>query len=146
MAKLLNNNSSPLYICTVFFKIHSSVDGHVSCFHVWDIVNSAAVNVRVHVSLRIMVVPIYIPTSGTLGSLFSAPLQHLLFVDLFDDSHSDRCEGIPHCSLICISLKINNVENLSTCFLAIGMSSLEKCLFRCSAHFLIGLFLFFFKY
>ena len=26
------------------------------------------------------------------------PLQHLLFVDFFDDGHSDRCEVIPHCS------------------------------------------------
>ena len=26
------------------------------------------------------------------------PLQHLLFVDFFDDGHSDRCEVISHCS------------------------------------------------
>ena len=26
------------------------------------------------------------------------PLQHLLFVDIFDDGHSDWCEVIPHCS------------------------------------------------
>ena len=25
------------------------------------------------------------------------PLQHLLFVDFFDDGHSERCEVIPHC-------------------------------------------------
>ena len=25
------------------------------------------------------------------------PLQHLLFVDFFDDCHSDRCEVISHC-------------------------------------------------
>ena len=33
------------------------------------------------------------------GSLLSTPsLQHLLFVDFFDDSHSEVYEVIPHCS------------------------------------------------
>ena len=48
--------------------IRSSVDGHLGCFHVLAIVNSAAVNNGIHVSFSILVSSGYMPSSGLAGS------------------------------------------------------------------------------
>ena len=45
------------------FFSHSSVDGHLDCFHVLAIVNSAAVNNDIHVSFSILVFSGYMPRS-----------------------------------------------------------------------------------
>ena len=50
------------------FFIHSSVDGHLGCFHVLAIVNSAAMNNGIHVSFSSLVSPGYLPRSGIAGS------------------------------------------------------------------------------
>ena len=53
------------------FFIHSSVDGHLGCFHVLAIVNSAAINNGMRVSFSILVSSGYMPQgicSGITGS------------------------------------------------------------------------------
>ena len=54
------------------FLIHSSAGGHLGCFHVLAIINSAAMNIGVHVSLSDLVSLVCMPRSGTAGSYGSS--------------------------------------------------------------------------
>ena len=54
------------------FLIHFSASGHLGCFHVLAIINSAVMNIGVHVSLSALVSSVCMPSSGTPGSYGSS--------------------------------------------------------------------------
>ena len=54
------------------FLIHSSADGHLGYFHVLVMINSAAMNIGVHVSLSDLVSLVCMPRSGIAGSYCSS--------------------------------------------------------------------------
>ena len=50
------------------FLIHLSPDEHLGCFHVLAIINSAAMNIGVHVTLSDLVSLVCMPRNGIAGS------------------------------------------------------------------------------
>ena len=123
------------------FFIHSSVEGNLGCFQVLAIVNSAAMNNGIHVSLSILVSSGYMPRSGIAGSyggfilIFLRNFHSVFQSGCINLQPQQQCKCVPFSPLspAFIDCRLFDdshsdlYEMISHCSLDLSFSNIKQC-------------------